>query len=85
MSIGKKTMRRDWGTISQVRKGAWRIRYWAQTDAGYRRCSETVRGTRKQAGERLAQLTASHTVTTRHALPSAIAGSNGIAPTGNEW
>ena len=60
MSIGKKTMRRDWGTISQVQKGAWRIRYWAQTDTGYRRCSETVRGTRKQAGERLAQLRLAH-------------------------
>jgi hypothetical protein len=60
MNSKAKTMRRDWGTISQVRKGVWRIRYWAQTDHGYRRCSETVRGSRKQAGERLAQLRLAH-------------------------
>lgn len=54
-------MRRDWGSISCVRQGVWRLRYWAQTDAGYRRCSETIRGTRKEAGDRLAELRVIHT------------------------
>lgn len=53
-------MRRDWGSITHVRKGVWRLRYWAQTDTGYRRCSQTVRGTRKDAGERLAELRIAH-------------------------
>lgn len=53
-------MRRDWGSIAHVRKGVWRLRYWAETDTGYRRCSQTVRGTRKQAGERLAKLRLEH-------------------------
>ncbi len=54
-------MRSDWGNVTQVRKGVWRLRYWSQTAAGYRRCSETIRGTRKQAGERLAELRLQHT------------------------
>lgn len=53
-------MRRDWESITQVRKGVWRLRYWSKTDIGYRRCSQTVRGTRKQAGERLAELRLAH-------------------------
>ncbi|MBR3226222.1 MAG: hypothetical protein IKF78_12950 [Atopobiaceae bacterium] len=54
-------MRSDWGNMTQVRKGVWRLRYWAEADSGYRRCSKTVRGTRKQAGERLAALRLQHT------------------------
>lgn len=53
-------MRRDWGSIANVRRNVWRLRYWAETDQGYRRCSETVRGTRKQAGDRLAELRIQH-------------------------
>ena len=53
-------MRRDWGCITLERKGVWRIRYWAMTPAGYRRCSTTVRGTRKEAGDRLAELRLAH-------------------------
>lgn len=61
MAQTTRRMRRDWGSISCVRKGVWRLRYWAQTDSGYRRCSETVRGTRKDAGNRLAELRVLHT------------------------
>lgn len=43
-----------------VRKDVWRIRYWAETERGYRRCSETVRGTRREAGDRLAELRILH-------------------------
>ena len=53
-------MRSDWGNVTQVRKGVWRLRYWSQTATGYRRCSETIRGTRRQAGERLAELRLQH-------------------------
>ncbi len=56
----KKPMRNDWGNVTQVRKGVWRLRFWAETDKGYRRCSETVRGTRRQAGDRLAELRVLH-------------------------
>lgn len=56
----RKHKRRDWGTIAQVNKGVWRLRYWAETAEGYRRCSETIRGTRKQAGDRLAELRILH-------------------------
>lgn len=55
-----QTRRRDWGSIAQVRRGVWRIRYWAETDTGYRRCSATVHGTRVQAGQRLAELRVQH-------------------------
>ena len=55
-----RRMRSDWGSIACVRKGVWRIRYWAETETGYRRCSETVRGTRRMAGDRLAELRMEH-------------------------
>lgn len=60
MTKRKRAMRRDWGSIACVRPGVWRLRYWAETDRGYRRCSETVRGTRRQAGDRLAELRVAH-------------------------
>ena len=55
-----KRMRSDWGCVTKERVGVWRIRYWAETSQGYRRCSETVRGTRRQAGDRLAELRLLH-------------------------
>ena len=53
-------MRRDWGCITNEGKGVWRIRWWASTATGYRRCSETIRGTRRMAGDRLAELRLMH-------------------------
>lgn len=53
-------MRSSWGNVTEERRGVWRLRYWAETPEGYRRCSETVRGTRKQAEDRLAQLRIDH-------------------------
>lgn len=60
MASKGRRMRSDWGCITHVRPGVWRLRYWAETDSGYRRCSETVRGTRKQAGDHLAELRILH-------------------------
>lgn len=51
------TRRREgWGSISKVGRGAWRIRYWADTPDGYRRVSETVHGRYADAQARKAEL-----------------------------
>lgn len=55
-----RRMRSSWGSVSEVRRGVWRLRYWAETPEGYRRCSETVRGTRKAAEDRLAAIRLDH-------------------------
>ena len=47
--------------MTEVSPGVWRIRYWAADDeGGYRRRSKTVRGTRKDAGDIMAQLRVDH-------------------------
>lgn len=48
--------RSSWGSNTEVARGVRRIRYWADLHdgRGYRRVSETVRGTRRQADETLA-------------------------------
>ena len=48
------------GSITEVRRGVWRIRYWAEGPDGYRRRSETVRGSRKDAVERRSALMLEH-------------------------
>lgn len=53
-------MRSDWGSVTQIRKGVWRIRYWADSERGYRRQSKTVRGTRTDANDALAALRLDH-------------------------
>ncbi len=58
--MSRRKMRSSWGSVSEVSRGVWRLRYWAETPEGYRRCSETVRGTRKQAEDRLAALRLNH-------------------------
>lgn len=52
--------RADWGSVSRVSPGVWRIRYWADGADGYRRRSKTVRGSRKDAGDALAALRLDH-------------------------
>lgn len=54
--------RDSWGSITEIEKGKrYVIRYWASTDErGYRRCCETVRGTRAQAERRRAELMLEH-------------------------
>lgn len=53
--------RSDWGSVTEVERGRrYRLRYWAETPEGYRRVSETVRGTRRQATDLLAQRRVEH-------------------------
>ncbi|MBF4803422.1 MAG: hypothetical protein HXK24_06400, partial [Lancefieldella parvula] len=47
--------------VTEIEKNKrYRIRYWAETSQGYRRASETVRGTKRQAYDRLAELRLNH-------------------------
>lgn len=56
-----RRLRDRWGSITEVRKGEiYRIRYWAETPNGYKRCSETVRGTKSKAEMRRAELMLAH-------------------------
>ena len=54
-----KRKRSSWGCVQRVSTGVWRIRWWEDTADGRVRRSETFRGTRRQADDRLAQLRAS--------------------------
>lgn len=60
--MAKRSRRRDsWGSITEVEKGSrYRIRYWAETESGYKRRSKTVRGTRKDAEAERARLLLEH-------------------------
>lgn len=56
-----KKRRASWASITEVeRNRRYRIRYWAQTTDGYRRVSETVRGTLMDAERRRAELMLDH-------------------------
>lgn len=77
----RKRRRASWGSITEIERGKrYVIRYWASLDErGYRRCCETVRGSREQAERRRAELMLDHsrdapcptvgTVWSRYALP----------------
>ena len=57
----RKPMRSNWGSVTEIEKNKrYRIRYWSETSKGYRRASETVRGTKRQAYDRLAELRLKH-------------------------
>lgn len=55
-----RRQRASWGSNEDAGRGRRRIRYWADLHdgRGYRRVSETVRGTRKDADDVLARLLA---------------------------
>jgi len=54
-------MRSAWASITEVRAGeVYRIRFWSSGPDGYRRRSVTVRGTRKQAEQKRAELMLAH-------------------------
>lgn len=53
-------MRSSWGCVQRLDRDRYRIRYWADTGDGYRRRTETVRGTRREADARLAELRTIH-------------------------
>lgn len=48
--------RSSWGSVEQLPSGRWRVRWWESTQKGWRRRSETVDGSRKDAERRLAQI-----------------------------
>lgn len=57
----RKSMRSNWGSVTEIEKNKrYRIRYWSETSKGYRRASETVHGTKRQAYDRLAELRLKH-------------------------
>lgn len=60
--MAKRSRRRRsaWGALTQVDDSTWRIRYWAEGADGYRRRSCTVRGSRKDAERRRAELMLEH-------------------------
>lgn len=61
MAKGIKKRRDSWGSIAEIERGKrYRIRYWAETESGYRRRSKTVRGTRRDAEEERARLLLEH-------------------------
>ena len=62
MAKGSRRKRRDsWGSITELERGKrYRIRYWAETESGYRRASKTVRGTKRDAEEERARLLLEH-------------------------
>lgn len=53
--------RAPWGSVTLVSRGVYRLRWWGRDAGGtYRRMSETVHGTRRQAYDRLALLHVEH-------------------------
>lgn len=54
--------RSSFGSVTTMRPGVQRIRYWADKGdgKGYRRCSETVRGSYRDAKRRLAEVCVEH-------------------------
>jgi len=62
MTNHSRRRRSAWGSVTEVERGrVYRLRYLADLGDGYRRHSETVRGTRRQAADRLAALQVEHT------------------------
>ena len=58
--MSRRSRRAAWGSLSEVSPGVWRIRYWSEGADGYRRRSETVRGSRKDAERRRSELMLLH-------------------------
>lgn len=59
--MARRAMRSSWGSVTRLDARRWRIRYWGKDASGaYRRMSETVRGSRRDADDRLAALRLDH-------------------------
>lgn len=52
--------RSSWGCVQRLDKDRYRIRYWADLGGGYSRHTLTVRGTRREAEAKLAELRTEH-------------------------
>lgn len=51
-------MRSSFGCVQRLGADRYRLRWWADTPEGYRRVTETVRGTRREAERRMAEIRA---------------------------
>ena len=56
----RRKKRAAWGSLVEVERNVWRLRYWANGPDGYRRRSATIRGTRKQAEQKRSELMLAH-------------------------
>lgn len=52
----KKRQRASWGSIADLGDGSWRLRWWDSSDGTYKRRTEMVHGTRRDASRRLAEI-----------------------------
>ena len=61
MTNRSRRRRSAWGSLTQVDSTTWRLRYWAtERDGQYKRRSCTVRGTRRDAERKRAELMLEH-------------------------
>ena len=61
-----RKQRSTWGSITRLGKDRYRLRWWEERDDGYARRSEVVRGTRRAAERRLAEIRSSLDETAPH-------------------
>ena len=52
----RKRERAAWGSITDMGDGSWRLRWWDSSTGAYKRNSEIVHGTRRDASRRLAEI-----------------------------
>ena len=75
-----RRQRASWGCVQRLGRDRYRIRYWADLGDGYRRRTETVRGTRREADARLAALRGLH-----EREPGSPVRRPGAATVGDAW
>lgn len=63
-----RKQRSTWGSITRLGKDRYRLRWWEERDDGYARRSEVVRGTRRAAERRLAEIRSSLDETAPHRM-----------------
>lgn len=66
-----RRQRSAWGSISRLGKDRYRLRWWEDVDGEYARRSEVVRGSRKEASRRLAEIRSSLDEKAPHGRPRA--------------
>lgn len=62
----RDTRRPTWGSIARLGRDRYRLRWWEEVDGDYARRSEVVRGSRRAAERRLAEIRASLDETAPH-------------------
>lgn len=66
-----RRQRSAWGSVTRLGTNRYRLRWWEDVDGEYARRSEVVRGTRKEATRRLAEIRSSLDETAPHGRPRA--------------